>query len=523
MWKIIFGTVLLTCCSLPGESLRILAVLPINSRSHFNMFESLTRALAAKGHQIDVYSQFPLKKPVPNYKDYSLEGSLPIFQNNMSYSQAISFQFLNIKAVLDAVGHPMCEILNHALFQNLIKNPPRDPPYDLVIVEAFLSNCHLIWGRYLNIPMVAIMTTSLIQWYHESLGTPSVPIFLSESINNQMNFQQRLTSVSVSTVVDMMFRYFISEQDKYIKKYFGSGYPNSIELQKDIDLLLINTHHSIEGIRAYTPLVVQVAGLHIKDDDAQLTQKVQKWLDDSKDGCIYVSFGSMVRIETFPDSSLNALYATFKNIAPVRVLMKIAKPNELPPGLPSNVITQTWLSQEQILKHKNTKLFVTHGGLMGTLESIYFAVPMVAVPIFGDQHLNAKLNVERGIAKVIDFKNITEYGLTSTIKEILYNPIYKKNSEKLSKLFTDRPMKPLDTAIYWIEYVGRYGKHALRSPLVDIPWWQAAYLDIYAFYLLISCITLYILKFLLKKIYNFFRSAHKNNSCSVSAKFKKIQ
>ena len=57
----------------------------------------------------------------------------------------------------------------------------------------------------------------------------------------------------------------------------------------------------------------------------------------------------MVKIETFPIETLKAFYATFRNIAPVRVLMKIAKPEELPPGLPENVKTHHWLPQLQIL------------------------------------------------------------------------------------------------------------------------------------------------------------------------------
>jgi glucuronosyltransferase len=57
----------------------------------------------------------------------------------------------------------------------------------------------------------------------------------------------------------------------------------------------------------------------------------------------------MVRIETFPKLIVNAIYASFKNIAPVKVLWKIAKQNELPSGLPSNVMTQSWFSQEQVL------------------------------------------------------------------------------------------------------------------------------------------------------------------------------
>lgn len=57
----------------------------------------------------------------------------------------------------------------------------------------------------------------------------------------------------------------------------------------------------------------------------------------------------MIRIETFPKPMLEAFYRTFENIAPVRVLWKIAQPEELPLDLPNNVLTQTWLPQIQIL------------------------------------------------------------------------------------------------------------------------------------------------------------------------------
>lgn len=80
---------------------------------------------------------------------------------------------------------------------------------------------------------------------------------------------------------------------------------------------------------------------------------MQKWLDESKDGCIYVSFGSMVRLETFPKPIVQSFYGSFKKIAPVRVLMKIAKPEDLIPGLPSNVMTKSWLPQEQVLSKQH--------------------------------------------------------------------------------------------------------------------------------------------------------------------------
>lgn len=125
-----------TCSISATEALRILAVFPLHGKSHFTMCERLAKGLAEKGHQIDVYSHFPLKKPIKNYKDFSLAGSLPQILNNMSYEFIMAFQSVNMQGMQENVGRPVCDLLKLPVFQQLIKNPPRDPPYDVVIVEV---------------------------------------------------------------------------------------------------------------------------------------------------------------------------------------------------------------------------------------------------------------------------------------------------------------------------------------------------------------------------------------------------
>ena len=58
---------------------------------------------------------------------------------------------------------------------------------------------------------------------------------------------------------------------------------------------------------------------------------------------------------------------------------------------------------------------------MGSLEAILYGVPMVAIPLFGDQPNNAKLYEEKKIAVLLDYKNITEKGLTIAINNVLKN------------------------------------------------------------------------------------------------------
>ncbi|KAI4496532.1 hypothetical protein M0804_000342 [Polistes exclamans] len=51
---------------------------------------------------------------------------------------------------------------------------------------------------------------------------------------------------------------------------------------------------------------------------------------------------------------------------------------------------------------------------------------------------------------------------------------YRDNVKKLSKAFRDRPSSPLETAVWWIEYVGRgNGLAYIRSDAVEQPWWPS--------------------------------------------------
>jgi len=82
-------------------------------------------------------------------------------------------------------------------------------------------------------------------------------------------------------------------------------------------------------------------------------QELKKWMDDSKDGFIYFTFGSMVMIETFPRKILDIFYKSLAKIAPMRILMKIPKPEKLPPGLPENIRISSWISQLKILSESH--------------------------------------------------------------------------------------------------------------------------------------------------------------------------
>ena len=51
------------------------------------------------------------------------------------------------------------------------------------------------------------------------------------------------------------------------------------------------------------------------------------------------------------------------------------------------------------------KLFISHGGLLGTQEAVACGVPMLMVPLYADQALNARAMADRGVAEVVTLRD----------------------------------------------------------------------------------------------------------------------
>lgn len=120
-----------------SDAARILGLFPLQGKSHFVMCETLMRALAARGHQVDVVSHFPLKNPPPNYRDIiSLAGTLPSVVNNMTFQESQSFGIGSFKKMFQITGSAVCNLLETPKLKALVENPPTDPPYDVIINEV---------------------------------------------------------------------------------------------------------------------------------------------------------------------------------------------------------------------------------------------------------------------------------------------------------------------------------------------------------------------------------------------------
>uniref|UniRef100_A0A096LRK1 UDP-glucuronosyltransferase n=1 Tax=Poecilia formosa TaxID=48698 RepID=A0A096LRK1_POEFO len=129
-----------------------------------------------------------------------------------------------------------------------------------------------------------------------------------------------------------------------------------------------------------------------------------------------------------------------------------------------NTLLVNWMPQKDLLGHPKVKLFVAHGGTNGVQETIYHGVPIVGLPVFYDQYDNLLRLQDRGAAKILTLATVDkEDTFLKTVKEVLSEPSYRINMQRLSRLHRDQPMKPIDTALFWIEFAKHQGAAHLRT------------------------------------------------------------
>lgn len=229
---------------------------------------------------------------------------------------------------------------------------------------------------------------------------------------------------------------------------------------------------------------------------------IAKHLDSANEtGAILFSLGSNLK-----SSSIKAETATniFKVLSKLKQKV-IWKWEDLQntPGNSRNILYKKWLPQDDILAHPNIKLFITHAGKGGLAEAQHHGVPMVALPVFADQHGNAEKMVSSGYGQYLDLLTLTEEKFETAVLEVLRNSKYTENVQRFSKMYRDRPLTARESVAFWTEYVIRHhGAAHMQSPLVHMSFIESLNLDVYVFLIIVIFVIYSTFKYALSFIYS---------------------
>ncbi|XP_011559615.3 UDP-glycosyltransferase UGT5 [Plutella xylostella] len=502
----------------PAGAARVLGLFPHSGRSHQMVFEPLLRALAERGHHVTVVSFFPLDQPPANYTDVSLEGISPIGVETVNIEEFESLyspyawpRVLGVDRVLSQfLGfHPLAEMAVN-ICSKLVELPTLrealQKKYDVVLVENFSSDCMLglLQAYGVQAPRVALLSSNLMPWSAERIGAAELPSYVptvSTEFTDRMTFLQRMENSFVKLGLKQWFHYLIQEKEQeLIEKSLGK----KVDLQalaKNTSLMLVNTFHGLNGVRPTVPGLVEVGGMHLQRARKPIPPFMEKFLDESPEGVILFSWGSLIKTASIPPHREQVLVRVLSRL-PQRVIWKYE--GSAPEGnLTGNILRVNWIPQYELLLHKKVIAFIAHGGLLGMTEGISAGKPMLVVPFFGDQPCNGAAAEAVGLGTVLRYADLNEEAFGEAVRKVLSAPM-RLSARQVSKIWRDRQTEPLETAVYWTERVARWGAASpLHSSARDLPFYELYLLDILAAALLAVVALLIVLRIMVKMLMYF--------------------
>lgn len=492
---------------------RILVV-PVDG-SHWINMKILLEELHARGHNITV-----LRSPKSWYipQNSSIYTSIDVFMledeadldfynrmllNIMECRKSLSFMrtFCQQSWITSmfSKGHGIlarasAKILDDPIFLNRMK----EAKFDLMLTDPGLT-LGVILGNYLKLPIVFN-----VRWINSGEGhltiAPSpvsyVPVSGSE-LHDQMSFLERTKN---------MLHYLYSVGEHYLfveppytdmfKRHFPPG-TSLLSLQLAADIWLIRTDFVFEFPRPTMPNVIYIGGFQCKNA-RPLSAELEEFMQSSGEhGVVVMSLGTLV--SALPHDVTEAIAAAFAEL-PQKVVWRFV--GEEPSSLGNNTLLLKWLPQTDLLGHPKTRAFVAHGGTNGMYEAIYHGVPVLGLPLLFDQFDNLHRLKVRGAARVVEAHSLTKGDFLEALKDILETPSYRANIQHLSRIHKDKPKSPMDTAVFWTEYVIRNrGAAHLQSAGVDLSWYTYFCLDIAAAVMVLTGALVWALAFFCRVIF----------------------
>ncbi|KAL5291880.1 hypothetical protein ACFFRR_010948 [Megaselia abdita] len=469
----------------------ILGVFTSTSRSHIIIHKAVADALIDAGHNLTIVSSESLpgnqnfQSILLSEKEETKAAKEEYLSKVLTSNGVKSFLENNIGAISMLSKHQMEVTFSKKLHRILSENS-----FDLVIIGYFFNDFQLVIPAQLRVPVIVSWLAAPTNVVNSFVGNANdqsyVPsVFLAEDAN-VMGFRRRIGNFLITTafyVVEKILNYkFGNYYNEYVQEFNLKDMPSFDDMRKNVSLVFCNSHFSEGPIRPNVPAIVEIGGIQIKDKPDPLEPKLKEFLDNSsKHGAILFSMGSNVKVSTLDPKIIKTLYNVFSKLKQ-NVLWKWEDPNPASfPGNSKNILFSKWIPQDDVLAHKNMKLFVTHGGKGSVVESQYHGIPMIGLPVFGDQPGNIDKIVKVGYGLKLDYKTMTEQELSTAVNEVLNNPSYAANVKKFADTYKDRPLSARESVVFWTEYVIRHhGAPHLQSPLVHMNVIQQYSIDVLA-------------------------------------------
>jgi glucuronosyltransferase len=326
----------------------ILMVFPAPSYSHTIAARVIANALAEKEHCVTILTTDARPMNHQNITHIDLSFSYQLWNDGfdfVSYKEnGIGVENM-IESFTETIFHVLEMQLSSLGVQDLIKQR-NNMTFDLVIVESMGFLPYHVLAELYNAPLMGFNSFDAPMDFHISQGNYVNPFVVNEaalfpnigqlSFLDRWDVIKRLAKIAYTVVIkpDLLNRY------KYLlSKYFPMSKSTPQELLDKVEFLMVNTHPALGYIRPLVPTTIQLGFIHI-ENPKPLPNDLQRFMDSSKNGVIYMSLGSNVKASKLNPKYVNIFLKVFESLE-YDIIWKW-ETNEMK-NKPENVLLSKWL------------------------------------------------------------------------------------------------------------------------------------------------------------------------------------
>uniref|UniRef100_A0A3Q4H2H5 UDP-glucuronosyltransferase n=1 Tax=Neolamprologus brichardi TaxID=32507 RepID=A0A3Q4H2H5_NEOBR len=462
--------------------------------SHWINMKPVLETLVDRGHQVTVLvpsSSLYMNTNEPSrfrYEPFNVSFSKDALQDFLEEFLRFSMHeidymsyweiYIRFSEIIKTQMQFSIQYLDGVVKSEVVMKKLKEGNYDLLFADPIYRGSDLV-ADILGIPLVFSFRFSLANNWERHCGQmPAPPSFVPgamSKLTDKMDFSERVWNFLFYALQDIAMSHIFGKVDRYYSDVKGTP-TSACELMSKADIWLIRTYWDFEFPRPFLPNFKYVGGIHCRPAKP-LPEDLEEFVQSSgDDGIVIFTLGSM--INNITKEKANMIASGLAQI-PQKVLWRYR--GEKPATLGANTRIYDWIPQNDLLGHPKTR------------EAIYHGVPMVGIPMFGDQPDNMVHMKAKGAAVILNVNFMTTEDLRDAINTVINYKSYKENAMRLSSIHHDRPISALKEAVFWIEFTLRNkGAKHLRVQAHELTWYQYHSLDVLGFFLTIVLLIIFI-------------------------------
>ncbi|XP_017745862.1 PREDICTED: UDP-glucuronosyltransferase 1-7 isoform X7 [Rhinopithecus bieti] len=300
----------------------------------------------------------------------------------------------------------------------------KESSFDAVFLDPF-DACGLIVAKYFSLPSVVFARGTFCHYLEEGAQCPAPLSYVPRGLlgfSDAMTFKERVRNHIMHLEEHLYCPYFLKNVLEIASEILQTPV-TAYDLYSHTSIWLLRTDFVLDYPKPVMPNMVFIGGINCHQRKP-VPMEFEAYINASGEhGIVVFSLGSMVA--EIPEKKAMAIADALGKI-PQTVLWRYT--GTPPSNLANNTILVKWLPQNDLLGHPMTRAFITHAGSHGIYEGICNGVPMVMMPLFGDQMDNAKRMETKGAGVTLNVLEMTSEDLENALKTVINDKRKKQQS-----------------------------------------------------------------------------------------------